>query len=163
MNYILLLGIVTGARTMTAMAVLCWAAWLGFVPEHGWAIWITYLVSAVVFTVLALGEYIGDTLPSTPSRKAAFPAVARLGFGALVGALAATMIYQPLAGGILTGLLGAAIGTWGGYALRMASARRMGRDLPAALIESALAIALAVFSVWRLHQGIVIDMKRGAV
>ncbi len=163
MTWILVLGIVTGARTMTAMAVLCWAAWLGVVPEHGWAVWITYLVSAVVFTLLALGEYIGDTLPRTPSRKSAFPAVARLAFGALVGALTATMIYEPLAGGILAGVLGAAIGTWGGYALRMAAARRAGHDLPVALTESALALALAIYAVWRLHLGILIDLKRGAV
>ncbi len=148
---------------MTGIAVVCWAAWLGALPEHGWAIWITYLVSALIFTGFAIGEYIGDTRPKTPSRKDAGPAAARIVFGALVGALAATAIYEPVAGGILLGAVGAAIGTWGGYALRMASARRLGSDLPAALGESALALVLAVVAVWRLHVGILVDLKRGAV
>ena len=148
---------------MTAIAVVCWAAWLRVLPEHGWALWTTYLVSALIFSGLGVGEFIGDTLPSTPSRKALGPAAARLLFGSLVGALAATAIYQPLAGGILTGALGALVGTWGGYWLRMATARKVGRDLPVALAESALAVALAVFAVWQIHQGVLVDLKRGAV
>ena len=163
MEWIFLLGLVTGARTMTAIAVLCWAAWLGYLPEHGWALWITYLVSALVFTGLALGEYIGDTLPTTPSRKAPGPAAARLAFGALAGALVATATYEPVAGGVLGGVLGAAAGTWGGYALRSAGARRLGRDLPVALAESALALALALVAVHQIHKGIVADLIRGAV
>lgn len=163
MEWIFLLGVVTGCRTMTAIAVVCWAAWLGALPEHGWAIWITYLVSALIFTGFAVGEYIGDTLPTTPSRKAPGPVAARLVFGALVGALAATAIYQPVAGGVLTGVVGAAVGTWGGYALRMGSARRLGRDLPVALTESLVVLLLAIAAVWELHKGILIDLKRGAV
>lgn len=154
---------VTGSRTMTAIAVVCWAAWLGTLPEHGWAIWITYLISALIFTAFAIGEYIGDTLPKTPSRKETGPAMARLAFGALVGALAATAVYQPVAGGVIAGVLGAAIGTWGGYALRVAGARWVGRDFPVALTESAVALALAILAVWRIHIGVLIDLKRGAV
>lgn len=163
MQWIFLLGIVTGCRTMTAIAVVCWAVWLGVLPEHSWAVWATYLVSALIFTGFALGEYYGDTLPKTPSRKAPGPAAARIVFGSLVGALAATSIYQPLAGGILTGAVGAAVGTWGGYALRVGAARRLGRDLPVAVTESALALLLAVWAIWNLHQGILVDLKRGAV
>ncbi len=163
MEWIFVLGVVTGCRTMTAIAVVCWAAWLGTLPEHGWAVWISYLVSALIFTGLALGEYIGDTQPKTPSRKAPGPFAARLVFGALVGALAATAIYQPIAGGVLAGVAGAAAGTWGGYALRMASARRVGRDLPVAITESAIALLLAVYAISQLHKGILVDLKRGAV
>lgn len=163
MHWIVLLGIVTGCRTMTAMAVVCWAGWLGTLPEHGWAIWITYLVSALIFTGFAIGEYIGDTRPMTPSRKELGPAAARLVFGALVGALAATAIYEPVAGGVVAGGLGALIGTYGGYALRMAGARLVGRDLPVAITESAVALTLAIVAVWQLHVGIMIDLKRGAV
>lgn len=163
MLWIVLLGVVTGARTMTGVAVVCWAAWLGALPEHGWGLWATYLVSALVFTGFAIGEYIGDTRPTAPSRKAAGPAAARLSFGALVGALAATSIYEPIAGGILAGVIGAIIGTWGGYALRVGLARRLGRDLPAAFAESALALLLAVLAVWEIHLGVLLDIQRGAV
>ena len=163
MGWILILGIVTGMRTMTAIAAVCWAAWLTWLPEHGWAVWTSYLATAVIFTLLAAGEYIGDTLPRTPSRKAPGPLVARLVFGGLVGALGATAISEPIAGGILAGVAGAVIGTYGGYAARRWGAERMGRDLPVALLESACALALAGLSVWELHQGILLDMKRGAV
>ncbi len=162
MDWVVLLGIVTGMRTMTGIAVVCWAAWLAWLPERGWAMWTTYLVSAIVFSVFAIGEYVGDTLPKTPSRKAAGPALARLAFGGLVGALAASAILQPVAGGVLAGILGAAIGTWGGYLLRRWGAKLAGRDLPVALLESALALALAVSAVWQMHQEILSDHVRGA-
>lgn len=148
---------------MTAIAVLCWAAWLGVLPEHGWGVWITYLVSALVFTGFAVAEYIGDTRPNTPSRKALGGAASRLAFGGLVGALAATSVYEPVVGGVLLGLVGAVIGTWGGYAVRVRMARRLGRDLPVAVAESAFALFLAIFSVWELHRGVLIDIRRGVV
>lgn len=163
MEWVLLLGVVTGLRTMTAIAAVCWAAWLTWIPEHGWAIWTTYLVSAVIFTLMAIGEYIGDTRPSTPSRKAVGPLAARLVFGGLVGALGAQAISEPIAGGILAGILGAVIGTYGGYAVRRWGANLVGHDLPVALVESACALALAGASVWKLHTGIMLDMKRGMV
>lgn len=162
MNWVLLLGVVTGLRTMTGVAVVCWAAWLMWLPERGWAVWTTYLVSAVVFSMFAVGEYVGDALPGTPSRKAPGPALARLVFGGLVGALAAEAILQPLAGGVLVGMAGAAIGTWGGYSLRARAAELAGRDLPIALAESALALALAVSAVWQMHVEILSDKVRGA-
>ncbi len=162
MDWVVLLGIVTGMRTMTGIAVVCWAAWLGWLPERGWAMWSTYLVSAVIFSVFALGEYVGDTLPRTPSRKAPGPAVARLVFGGLVGALAARSILEPMAGGVLAGIIGAAIGTWGGYAVRRWGAKLAGRDLPVALFESALALALAVNAVRQMHIEVLSDKLRGA-
>lgn len=162
MDWIVLLGVVTGMRTMTGIAVVCWAAWLAWFPEHGWAAWTTYLVSALVFSVCALGEYAGDTRPNTPSRKAPGPAFARLVFGGLAGALAATATLEPVAGGILAGVVGAVIGTWGGYAVRAWGGRLAGRDLPVALAESALALALAWIAVWHIHVEILSDRLRGA-
>lgn len=159
MEWMLLLGVVTGLRTMTPIAVLCWAAYLGYLPQHGWANWTSFLISSLVFTVFALGEYIGDTLPRTPSRKAPGPAAARLVFGALVGALAASAISEPLAGGVLIGLAGAAIGTWGGWWVRHRLSGAVGRDLPVALAESALALILAIAAVVALHHGRIIELK----
>jgi uncharacterized membrane protein len=160
MDMVLLLGVVTGMRCMTAMAALCWAAWLQLVPEHGWAIWISYLAVAIVFTLAALGEYVADTLPRTPSRTAPGPMVCRIVVGALVGALVATAINEPLAGGLIFGGVGAVIGTWGGFWMRMTVARIFGRDMPAALLESASAIVIAVLALVKLHHGIVIEMRK---
>ena len=55
-----------------------------------------------------------------------------------------------LIGGVL-GAIGAVIGTLGGAAARLRLAKGLGRDLPAALIEDAVAIvgALAIVSLAR--------------
>ncbi len=137
---------------MTAMAVLCWFAWLHLLPQGGWAFWVGSLISVIVFSVAAVGEYIGDTLPQTPSRTSPVGVGARIGFGALVGALAAHGIFEPVAGGVIFGVIGALIGTYGGHRVRMYWSRSLGRDLPVALTESGIALALAVFGCWELHE-----------
>jgi uncharacterized membrane protein len=149
--WFVLLGMTVGMRSMTAIAVLCWFAWGQLVPQHGWAAWTAYLVTVIVFTVAAVGEYIGDTLPKTPSRTSPIGVSARVVFGALVGALAAHGIVEPVAGGIIFGVVGALIGTYGGVRVRMYGARAVGRDLPVALTESAIALGLALFTCWQLH------------
>ena len=46
-----LLGVVTGMRSMTAMAVLCWFAYRGDLSLDGtWASWAAKLVTAIIFT-----------------------------------------------------------------------------------------------------------------
>ncbi len=49
--------------------------------------------------------------------------------------------------GLLAGGIGAVVGTFGGASGRAYLARHFGRDLPAALIEDALAILLALIVV----------------
>jgi uncharacterized membrane protein len=146
-----LLGMTVGLRSMTAMAVLCWFAWLQLLPQHGWASWVGSLVAVIVFTLCAVGEYVVDTLPSTPSRTAPVGLTARLVLGALVGALAAHSIIEPVAGGIIFGVVGALVGTYGGVRVRRYWATTLGRDLPVALLESAIAVVLAVATCWQLH------------
>ena len=162
MDVVLLLGVATGMRSMTAIAALSWAVWLGLVPEQGWATWIGHLVVVILLTICALGEYVADTMPKTPRRTDLGPALGRVVIGALVGAMVAVAIDEPVAGGIIFGAGGAIIGTWGGFFVRMTVARIFRRDMPAALLESASAIALAVLALARLHQGIVIDLQRAA-
>jgi uncharacterized membrane protein len=76
--------------------------------------------------------------------------------------MAAKAIGEPVAGGVVFGTVGAIIGTWGGFFVRMTVARIFRRDLPAALLESASAIALVVFAIAKLHQGIVLDLQKAA-
>jgi uncharacterized membrane protein len=149
---LILLTIATGMRTMTGIAVVCWAAYLGYLPVEGtWAFWTAKLVSVIVFTVLAVGEYVGDTLPQTPSRRDWPLVLGRLFFAVLVGVIIATAMTQPKAGGVLVGIVGALIGIYGGYRVRMFGARLFKHDLPAALIESSLAVAFSVYAMAQIY------------
>jgi uncharacterized membrane protein len=147
-----LLGMTVGLRSMTAMAVLCWFAWLQLLPQHGWAFWVGSLISVIVFSVAAVGEYVVDTLPKTPSRTSVGPLVVRILFGALVGALAAHAVIEPVAGGVIFGVGGALIGAFGGVRVRRFWAKSVGKDLPVALTESAITVVLAVGTCWQLHR-----------
>lgn len=144
-----ILGFATGMRTMTPMAVLCWFAYLGYLPMGGtWGFWAGSLISAIVFTVLALGEYIGDKLPKTPNRTDVFPLIGRLVFGGLVGALAATGASGPVLEGVLLGVLGAAAGTFTSFMLRRFFTHHCGRAVLVALVEDGIAL---FFSLLALH------------
>ena len=155
MLWIILLGVATGMRTFTAIAVLCWFMWFARLPVTGFNAWTATIVSVLIFTLLALGEYYGDTQPGTGSRKGPLGLSFRLIFGSLVGALVASSFLEPLAGGILLGVVGALIGTYGGYSVRMYLAGRIGRDFPVAVGESAVAALLSVFAMHRVCLAIV--------
>jgi uncharacterized membrane protein len=144
-----LLGGLTGLRTMTPMAVLCWFAYAGDLPVHrSWAFWTTRLVTAIVFSVLALGELIGDKLPNTPNRTSPFALLARMAFGGLVGAIAATGLHGPALEGIVLGVISAVAGAFLGFHLRQFLVKeRAFKDLPVALVEDALTIGLSVIAM----------------
>jgi uncharacterized membrane protein len=158
---VLFLGIANGMRTMTPIAVVCWAAWLGYLPQEGWGAWAGTLPAVIIFTLCAVGEWVADILPQTPSRKTPFPFAARIVFGALSASLAWHALNEPLAGGILCGAIGAVLGTLGGYRLRMWGAVKVGRDWPVGVAESALAVGIAILMVWRMHQGFVHPYETG--
>lgn len=144
-----LLGAVTGLRTMTPMAVLCWFAYLGHLPVEGtWAFWTAKLASAVIFTLLAAGEYIADKLPSTPDRTSLGPLIARLVFGGFVGAIVAAGLDGPgFEGGIL-GVAGALVGVFGGFLIRRDLVQRKGyKDWHVALVEDAIALGCAILAM----------------
>jgi uncharacterized membrane protein len=143
----LLIGIVAGLRTMTAPAAVSWAAYLGWLPLQNTPLaFLGYVAVPYVFTLLAIGELIADQLPKTPSRKVPMQFGARIVSGALCGA-AIGAAAGTLAGGLVAGVIGAVIGTLGGAAARARLARAFGRDMPAALIEDAVAIVGAYLIV----------------
>lgn len=144
-----LLGVATGARTMTPIAAVCWFAYLRLLPvEHTWAFWTASLISVILFTLFALGEYIGDKLPKTPSRIAPGPLAARVIFGGLVGAIVATALQDSLAIGITLGVIGAVIGAFGGYHVRhFLVAQKNCRDLPVAVLEDFCVVLITVFAL----------------
>jgi len=151
MLYVLafLIGLVAGLRAMTAPAVVFWAARLGGIHLQGTPV--AFLGAAVtpwIFTVAAIGELVNDKLPTAGSRKAPGPFTARIVMGALAGA-AIGASAGALAAGLVLGAVGAVAGTFGGYEFRARLARAAGRDLPIALLEDAIAIALAFWVVRR--------------
>jgi uncharacterized membrane protein len=144
-----LLGLATGMRSMTPIALVCWCAHLGYLPVQGtWAFWTAHTVSVVVFSVAALGEYVGDKLPNTPSRISPGPLAARIVFGGLVGAIAATALRGAGLEGALLGVVGALLGSFGGYTVRRDVVEHFGsRDWPVALAEDLTTLAFSAFAL----------------
>ena len=143
----LLIGGVAGLRTFTAPAVVSWAAYLGWLPLACTPLAFMGSVWAVgILTVLAFVELVIDQLPSAPSRKAPGGFGARILSGALSGAALGASSGWLIAGGV-AGLVGAVIGTLGGFAARARLAAAFRRDMPAAFIEDAVAIIVAILVV----------------
>lgn len=145
-----LIGVVAGLRAMTAPAAVSWGAHLSLLPLQGTPLaWLGYAFTPYIFTVLALGELLNDKLPKTPSRTVPPQFIARVISGSLVGA-AIGAAGQSLILGLVAGAVGAVAGTLGGTALRSKLAELLGKDLPAALLEDAIAIILSIVVVTRL-------------
>src|SRR3954452_2636774 len=82
-----LIGVIAGLRSMTAPAVVSWAARLGWLNLESTPLaFLGYTATPWIFAVLAVAELVADKLPTTPSRKAAGPFGARILFGGLSGA-----------------------------------------------------------------------------
>lgn len=137
----LLIGVVAGLRSLTAPAVVAWAAYIGWIDLHGtWASWLTNIIAVIIFTVLAIGELINDKLPKTPARTAAPIFAARIVTGGLAGAALGAWPHWTFTA-LGAGVIGAVLGTLGGYQARKRLVAAMGgRDLPIALLEDAVAI-----------------------
>jgi uncharacterized membrane protein len=146
-----LIGVVAGLRSMTAPAVVSWAARLGWLPlENTWLAFLGSAITPYILSVLAVAELINDKLPKTPSRKTPVPFAVRVVVGALCGA-ALGAPGQALIGGLLAGVLGAVAGTLGGYEARTRLVKALGgKDLPIALFEDAIAIFGAIWTVCRV-------------
>lgn len=140
----LLIGVVAGLRSLTAPAVVAWAAYpavLGWIDLHGtWAGWMASIITVIIFTVLAVGELINDKLPKTPARTAPPIFAARIIMGGLAGAALGAWPHWTFTA-LGAGVIGAVLGTLGGYhARRRLVAATGGKDLPIALLEDAIAI-----------------------
>ena len=137
----LFIGAVAGMRAFTAPAVMAWAAALQWINLNGtWAEWLSHPVTVTVLTLLAVGEFITDQLPSTPARTVPMQFMARIVSGGFAGAVLGTAWnYTWTALG--AGVIGAVIGTLVGFGMRQRLvAANGGHDLPIALVEDSIAV-----------------------
>jgi uncharacterized membrane protein len=143
MLLVFLLGCVTGLRSLTAPAVVCWAARLGWLHFAGTKFaFIGHPVTLLAFTLLALVELIADKLPNTLARTAPLGLTARIIFGCLCGVAIATSVGGSVLVAAIVGAIGGLVGTYAGYNVRKALVLRAHyRDLGVALAEDAIAIA----------------------
>jgi uncharacterized membrane protein len=153
-NYIFVLavgiGIVAGLRSLTAPAVVAWAAHIGWLNLHGSRLAFMESTTAVaIFSVLALGELIADKLP-IPKRTAPAPLIARIVTGALCGACLCAAVGEPWIEGMLFGGVGGVIGAFGGYKVRERLVKNLHiRDFVVAVCEDLVAVGLGFFLVLR--------------
>src|SRR5712692_6127410 len=102
-----LIGVIGGLRTMTAPAVVAWAAnryWLNLYNSP--LAFMGSIAAVAVFTLLALGELVIDKLPSTPNRTRLLGLIGRSVFGGLSGAAVAASGAQSIALGVVLGVAG---------------------------------------------------------
>lgn len=144
-----LLGTVTGLRTFTPMAALCWFAWAKALPLDGtWASWAGKLPVAIFFTVIALAELVADKQPWIPDRTRPFSVATKLVLGGLMGAIVATGLNGAAFEGIILGVLGTLVGTYGGFLVRRDLVQKFNcEDWPVAMAEDAIAIVCAVIAM----------------
>ncbi len=148
----LIIGIVAGLRAFVAPAAISWLAHTK--PTHfadTWASFMTSVWAMGIFSVLVIVEFVTDQLPKTPSRKVPMQFIPRLVSGGFCGAVLGASSGASV-GCAAVGVIGAAIGTFGGFEYRARLAKVFGgKDRPAAIVEdlTALVVAgLAVLAIW---------------
>ena len=145
------IGLVAGLRSMTAPAVVAWAAYLGWIHLEGSPLaFLSSRWAVALFSLCALAEFVADQLPTTPARTAPGPLGARIVFGALTGAALAIAGAQSGWLGAFIGAIGAAAGAYAGYHSRVGLVRSLGLpDRAVAIPEDLLAIGLGLLFVTR--------------
>jgi uncharacterized membrane protein len=146
------IGVVAGLRSMTAPAIVAWAAHLGRINLSGSPLAFMGSTWAVgVFTLGALGEFVADQLPNTPARTTAGPLAARIVMGLLTGSCLGVAAGTSAWLAALMGAIGAIVGAFGGYQSRVALVRVLrAPDFAIAVPEDLLAVGLGLLLVSRL-------------
>jgi uncharacterized membrane protein len=147
------IGIVAGLRSMTAPAVVSWAAyWKWLDLQHSYLAFLGAAIAAYILAAAAIGELVVDKLPKTPSRKAPLGLIARFALGALSGAALCAATNQSLVLGALLGGIGGIAGAFIGYEVRTRLVKTLKvPDIVIALLEDAVAIGSGFFIVSRFR------------
>jgi len=144
-----LLGCICGLRSLTAPAVVCWAAHFGWLRLAGTRLgFLDRPMILIAVTVLAIGELIADKLPKTPSRTAPLGLIARIVLGAGSAAALAVSAQGALTLAVVAGSFGGVVGAFAGYNVRHTLVTRLGLpDFVVALAEDVVAIVGGILIV----------------
>jgi uncharacterized membrane protein len=145
------IGVVAGLRTMTAPAVVAWAAHLGWINLSGSRLaFMASIWTVGIFTLCALAEYVVDLLPNTPARTSAPGLTGRIITGLLTGACLGVAAGASAWSSALIGAIGAIAGAFGGYHARGGLVRALRvPDAVIAIPEDLVAIGLGLLLVSR--------------
>jgi uncharacterized membrane protein len=147
-----LLGFVTGLRSLTPLALLAVAARRGgFASDAGPPLSLLQSPwTQAGLVAAAVGEIVGDKLPSAPSRLDPIPLLERLVLGAITGAAVTHEAGLSIFAGGGIGAAAAAVGSIAGNRFRALAGRLTGLpDLPIALVEDATVLGLGSFATQR--------------
>jgi uncharacterized membrane protein len=149
-----LLGCVDGLRSLTAPALICWAAHFGWLHFAGTRLaFINRRSTLIVFTLLAVAELIADKLPNTPARTAPLGLIARIFLGGACGLALATSAGTALALSVLLASTGAVVGAFAGYHARhFVVSRAHVPDFVVAAVEDVIAIGGGLLILWCVAQ-----------
>jgi len=143
-----LLGLVTGIRSVTPLALLSWIN----PAREGNASTVDQLLESpagrATTAIAALGEIVADKFPAIPSRTNPVVLLSRVVIGGAAGMILCRRLHQPLVLGIISGAVGAGIGSWASTSSRAWLSRTT--KTPQALwggVEDVLALALGVLTV----------------
>lgn len=138
----LAIGAVAGLRSLTAPAVVSWAAqWNWINLQNSQLAFLGSIRAAWILTALAVAELVSDKLPFTPARTKPGGLLARIVTGGLCGAALCVTAGESVILGAILGAIGAVAGAFAGYELRhRLVTKRNASDLVVALIEDAVAV-----------------------
>ena len=135
------IGVLSGLRALSPIAIVCWLAMLHRLSLTGWVSFAGSKAAVGLFSLGAVGELVADKLPKTPSRLKQPGFSIRIVTGALCGLILATASSFSIAGGALLGAIGAVAGSYLGYFVRSRLTGNFGLpDLPVALVEDVICI-----------------------
>jgi len=144
------IGLIAGLRSMTAPALVSWAAHLKWIALQNSALsFLGSSAAAYILALAAIGELIVDKLPNTPSRTDALGLIARAVMGGLSGAALSAAASNSIALGAILGAVGGIVGGLAGYQIRTRLVRALNAPLVVALLEDAVAIGGGLFLVTR--------------
>src|SRR5258708_39575799 len=147
------IGIVAGLRSMTAPAIVSWAARLHRFDLS--ASRLAFLASAAavyIFSALGIGELVADKLPFVPNRTSPLPVFFRILSGAICGAALCIAANRLVLQGALLGGLGAANGAFGGFQVRRLLVKHLKiADMVIAHVVDEIAIGEGLFIVFRIY------------